>query len=132
MRIMMLGKETFTIAILTILMVVGYFAVSRSHDPAAQGQAQLLVLRSPKQTQMTQPEWLKQKLKLTDDQQTKLKPILEDEATQMTAVQQDITLDQQHRRERMLQISKLTEPQIQVLLTLGQQKKFDRLQRGPE
>lgn len=132
MRIMMLGKETFTIAILTILMVAGYSAVSRSRDSAAQEQAQLSIIRSPKQTQMTQPEWLKEKLKLTDDQQAKLKPILEDEATQMTAVQGDITLDQRHRRERMLRIGESTKPQIQVLLTPGQQKKFDKLQRGPE
>jgi hypothetical protein len=132
MRIMTLGKKVFTIAILTILMVVGYSAVSRSHDSAAQGQAQSSLIQSAKQTQMTQPEWLKQRLKLTVDQQAKLKPILEDEATQMTAVQEDITLDQQHRRERMLQISKLTKPQIQVLLTPGQQKKFDKLHGGPE
>ena len=70
---------------------------------------------------------LTKKLKLTPEQQAKLKPIIGDEQTQIEAVQQDDTLSKEQRHARIANIRATARPQIEAVLTPDRQKKFAAL-----
>jgi len=70
---------------------------------------------------------LTQKLSLTDDQQAKLKPILEDQRKQMEQVHNDSSLSREDRFSKMQQLRTSGDTQIKAVLTADQQKKFDQM-----
>jgi hypothetical protein len=63
-------------------------------------------------------------LKLTQDEQDKIKPILADEAAQINAANADTTLNKQQRKDRVAAARKAAADQITPVLTDDQQKKF--------
>ena len=67
-------------------------------------------------------------LKLSSDQQTKVKDALESEHSQMESLHQDSSLSQDDRRSKMMDIRKTTDTQIRGLLDSNQQKKWDEMQ----
>jgi len=73
-------------------------------------------------------------LNLTDDQQTKIKPILESQMQQISAVRQDTTLTPEDRRTKMMAIRQATTTQMQGILTPDQftqyQQMTQRMRRG--
>ncbi|MGA2904350.1 MAG: hypothetical protein ABSD98_11000 [Candidatus Korobacteraceae bacterium] len=71
---------------------------------------------------------LTQQLSLTDDQQQKIKPILEQEQQQMQALHQDTSMSQPDRMSKMQQIRQGTNDQIKSVLTPEQQQKFSQTQ----
>lgn len=71
---------------------------------------------------------LTRKLKLTSDQQAKVKDALESEHSQMETLHQDSSLSQDDRRSKMMDIRKSTATQIRGLLDSNQQKKWDEMQ----
>ncbi|MFZ0957341.1 MAG: hypothetical protein WAN60_13425 [Candidatus Sulfotelmatobacter sp.] len=71
---------------------------------------------------------LTKKLKLTTDQQAKVKDALESEHSQMESTHQDSSLSQDDRRAKMMEIRKTTNTQIRELLDSDQQKKWDEMQ----
>jgi protein CpxP len=72
-------------------------------------------------------EWLSQHLNLTEYQKKQLKPILAGEFKQMRAVGEDASLTQDQKREKMKQIHEAPRPQVQAILTPGQQQKFAQM-----
>jgi periplasmic protein CpxP/Spy len=74
-----------------------------------------------------QVKHLTQKLSLTDDQQAKLKPILEDQRKQMDQIHNDSSLSREDRFSKMQQARTAGDTQIKALLTADQQKKFDKM-----
>lgn len=72
-------------------------------------------------------DWLSKQLDLTDDQKTKLKPILDDESKQMKTVHEDTSLSQDQKRDKMKEIRATTNSKIEDILTPDQQKKFKEL-----
>lgn len=84
---------------------------------------------------------LTQSLDLTTDQQEKIRPILENESTQMQGLRADTSLAQPDRMAKMKQIRENTTSQINPILTAEQQKKYAEMashmgrgrgQGGPE
>lgn len=71
-----------------------------------------------------QLEHMSQALNLTDDQKTKIKPILEDESKQMQQLRGDTSASQEDRRAKFQQIHENTMSQIKPILTSDQQKKL--------
>ncbi len=71
---------------------------------------------------------LSEKLNLTEDQQAKIKPILEDQRTQMQALMKDNSLSPDDRRDKARSIHDETHAKIRDLLTDEQKKKFDAMQ----
>jgi len=71
-------------------------------------------------------------LKLTSDQQTKVREALDSEHSQMESLHQDTSLSQQDRRRKMMEIRKNTDDQIRGLLDSTQQQKWDRMQANRE
>jgi Spy/CpxP family protein refolding chaperone len=76
---------------------------------------------------------LAEKLSLTEDQKTKIKPIVEDEMQAMKTLRDDTTLDKDAKSAKMQEIRKAHRDQIVAILTPDQQKKFEEIKddRGP-
>lgn len=67
-------------------------------------------------------------LNLSDDQQAKVKSILQDQQSQATALRQDTSTPQQDRRAKFMQIHQDTQQKIRELLNDDQKAKFDQMQ----
>lgn len=72
---------------------------------------------------------LTERLSLTDDQQAKIKPILEDQRTQMQALMKDESLSPDDRRTKGRSIRESTDTKIRDVLTDDQKKKYDAWQQ---
>jgi periplasmic protein CpxP/Spy len=70
---------------------------------------------------------LSKKLNLTDDQQAKLKPILEDQRKQMEAIHSDSSLSREDRFSKMQALRQSSDAQIKSVLNEEQQKSFDKM-----
>lgn len=70
---------------------------------------------------------LSEKLSLTDDQKTKIKPILVDEHAQMKALHEDQSTPREQKMEKMHSIRQASREKIRATLTADQQKKFDEM-----
>jgi Spy/CpxP family protein refolding chaperone len=68
-------------------------------------------------------------LNLTDDQQAKVKPILEDQRQQMQQLRKDSSLSQDEKFGKMREVHEKASSQIKALLNEDQQKKFDEIQQ---
>ncbi len=69
------------------------------------------------------------KLDLSDDQQGKVRAILEDQHTKMEAVHNDTSIPREDKRGKMGEIHQNSETQIKAILNEDQQKKFDKMQQ---
>ncbi len=80
---------------------------------------------------------MSKQLNLSEAQQQQIKPILENESTQMQAVRDDTSLSQQDRWTKMTQIRQEFAAQIKPILNADQQKQFEEMMsrqgrgRGP-
>ncbi len=72
-------------------------------------------------------QMMTQQLNLTSDQQTQIKPILENESTQMQALRSDSSLSQQDRMSKMKEIRENTNSQIKPILNAEQQTKYEQM-----
>ena len=70
---------------------------------------------------------LTKKLNLSDDQQAKLKPILEDQRKQMDGIRSDSSLSREDRFGKMREIRQSSDTQIKSVLNDDQQKNFDKM-----
>jgi protein CpxP len=70
---------------------------------------------------------LTKKLKLSDEQQAKLKPILEDQRKQMDQIHSDSSMSRQDRFSKMQELRQNTDTQIKSVLNEDQQKNFDKM-----
>jgi protein CpxP len=75
-----------------------------------------------------QVKHMTKKLNLSDDQQAKLKPILEDQRKQMEQIRDDSSLSREDRFSKMKSVHENSTAQIKALLNDDQQKKFDKMQ----
>jgi Spy/CpxP family protein refolding chaperone len=73
---------------------------------------------------------LSRMLNLTDDQKTKILPILQDASKQSQELRQDTSLSPQDRRTKMRSIHDNTMSQIRSVLTPGQQAKLDQMKQN--
>ena len=121
-----------TVAIAMLLMgAVGAYAQA----PPEQGGGQWGHGQPPTVDQRLQR--MTQQLSLSDDQQQKIKPILENESTQMQALRGDSSLSQEDRMAKMKQIREGITSQINPILNADQQKEYAEMMshmgrgRGP-
>ena len=70
---------------------------------------------------------LSKKLNLTDDQQAKLKPILEDQRKQMDTIHSDSSLSREDRFSKMQTLRQSSDTEIKSVLNEDQQKSFDKM-----
>lgn len=118
-----------TVPCLAVVILFGGSLAARAQDTGTQQSN----AQAEAQTQMHQGqhasrlETLSKELNLTDEQKTKLKPILEDAGKQMRGVRDDTSLTQDQKRDKMKQLRESTDSQINGILTPEQQKKFEDL-----
>ncbi|HEY6348857.1 MAG TPA: hypothetical protein VI636_05545 [Candidatus Angelobacter sp.] len=112
----------------TLLFTLGVLA-ARSYPALAQGQDEKAGGVGPGSmpTVEDQLKDLTEKLNLTDDQQSKIKPLLEDERQQMQT--KDNSLSPQDRMSRLRRIQVTTSSKIRELLNDEQQVKFDQMEK---
>lgn len=72
--------------------------------------------------------FLTRKLNLTQDQQVKIKPILEAQHKQMMALREDTSLSRDQKRSKFMEIRKNTMQQVQANLQPGQVTKLQQMQ----
>jgi len=75
-------------------------------------------------------QMLAKKLNLTDDQQTKILPILQAQADQRKALQSDASLSDDEKHEKMHAIMQSTNKQIAAILTPEQLENFKNMHGG--
>jgi protein CpxP len=107
-----------------VLVFLASSVTTRAQD-AQESKAQAQTEAGPHHGQ--QLERLGKELNLTDDQKAKVKPILDEQTKQMHATQEDTSLTQEQKRDKMKQIHQTTHSQINEILTPEQQKKFAAL-----
>jgi Spy/CpxP family protein refolding chaperone len=118
-------KRSLICALLTVALGCGGTALYAEMQSAVPGHGGANAHQMPPVDQRLQ--FLTKTLNLTPDQQQKIKPILESEAEQLDAVQQDATLSQQDRWSKMRQIRQSMQEQIKPILTADQQKKWQQM-----
>ena len=69
-----------------------------------------------------------QALGLTEDQQAKLQPIIQEEMSQINAVRNDTSLSAEQKQQKVDQIRQTQFPKIQAILTPDQRKKLADMQ----
>jgi Spy/CpxP family protein refolding chaperone len=98
----------------------------QSNDQQSQPSQEVHRHHGPDPAERTQE--LTRHLKLTSDQQTKVKDALQSEHSQMESLHQDSSLSREDRRAKMMDVRKGTDAQIRELLDSTQQKKWDEIQ----
>jgi protein CpxP len=109
------------------LLLAGSIALAQDSDQAAPAQPGARYDQRRRDQAEDRLRRMSKELNLTDDQKEKLKPILEDEAQQMRAVQADNSLNSQQRRKKMRGIHKTFEPQVRAALTPEQRDKLKNM-----
>jgi hypothetical protein len=69
-------------------------------------------------------------LMLTDEQKTKIRPILEEEVQKFEEMRQDKATTTQDRMKKLTEIREVSQTKITPILTADQQAKYARLQPG--
>jgi protein CpxP len=77
-----------------------------------------------------QTQRLTKKLNLSEDQQTKVKAVFEDQHKQMEQLRSDSSSSQQDKRSKMRELRENSNTQIKAILNEDQQKKFDKMAQG--
>jgi len=72
---------------------------------------------------------LADRLNLSDDQQSKIKPILEDQRQQMTSLREDTSLSREDRMSKMRSIRESTTSKISAILNDDQKKQYEAMQQ---
>jgi periplasmic protein CpxP/Spy len=128
-----MNKTSFR-AVAIVALLLGTCALY-AQAPPQQGGGQWGHGQAPTVEQRLQR--MTQALNLTDDQQQKIKPILENESTQMQSLRADSSLSQEDRMAKMKQIRENTSSQINPILNADQQKQYTEMMshmgrgRGP-
>jgi Spy/CpxP family protein refolding chaperone len=103
-------------------------AASQTKDDAAQATAGPdISVKVDEEMQKLVPE-----LDLTNEQQKKMKPILQDEFKQLKAVKDDASLSPEQKKAKAAEIQDGAKSQIGSILTPGQKKKLAAMKENHE
>jgi protein CpxP len=114
-----------------LLLSAGAFAQDQSSGTASQDQQQGQKMgghrhRGKMKDPQARLDHMSKVLNLTDDQKSKIKPILDNENQQMQALKSDTSTAKQDKRAKMMDIHKSTMDQIKPILNSDQQAKLDQ------
>ena len=127
-------SRKFSIAVLPLafaagLLVVGQTIHALQTAPAAQDHGAMGGHAMGGMTPESRLKMLTEKLDLTDDQQAKLKPILEDESTQMKTLHEDTSLAPDDKKAKMKELHESSTEKINAVLTPDQQSKWKQMKQ---
>jgi periplasmic protein CpxP/Spy len=118
------ARTLLLVAGVSIAILFAFKMLSAAPLPQYGGQ-QMHRQRGPEQ----QLARLSQRLNLTDEQQAKIKPLLEDQHKQMMALREDSSLSREERRAKFQEIRKQTMEKMNPILTSEQQKQLQQMQQ---
>ena len=122
-------KKAMIGALLTLALACSgtalYAQMQDQGAPAAQGQG--MQRMGPMSTD-ERLQHLTRMLNLTSDQQTKIRPILDNESQQMQALRGDTSMSREDKMTKMRSIRESTMGQITPILTSEQQQKWQQMQ----
>jgi periplasmic protein CpxP/Spy len=119
-----------TIRKISLLAVCALAAVAfAQQNPPAQGGGEDQGRRRGMPSVEDQVKGLTEKLSLTDDQQAKVKTILEDTRGQMQKVMQDESMSREDKMAKGRSLRETANGKIRDVLTDEQKKKFDDMQK---
>ncbi len=120
-------KKSLICALLTLALTCCGTALYAQQDTMSQGAPQASEHRMPSADQRLQR--MTKMLNLTPDQQAKIKPILDNEQTQMQGLHQDSSLSRDDRMSKAQSIRQGSNTEIQQILTPDQQQKWTQMQQ---
>ncbi len=118
------AKTILLVAGVAIMILLGIKMLSGAPLPQYRGQR----MRGPMTPEQQLARMTKQ-LHLTNEQQAKIKPILEEQHQQMMALRQDTSMSREERFAKFREIHRQTYKKIHPILTADQQKKMDEMQQ---
>ncbi|HEV2691828.1 MAG TPA: hypothetical protein VG347_02930 [Verrucomicrobiae bacterium] len=116
-----------------ILMLASIVAAGLSSGIPAQAQDSNAPAATPppmRRPQIMNAEGLTKALDLTDDQKTKVKPILEDMQKQGADIRKDTSLAPEDRRAKMKEIRDAAGAKLKEILTPEQYAKWEKMAQG--
>jgi protein CpxP len=119
----------FLLAFAAALMVVGQTSRAQQTGPAAQEHGAMGGSGMTAMTPESRLKMLTEKLNLTDDQQAKLKPILEDQSKQMKALHDDTSLAPTEKQAKMKELHESSVEKVNAVLTPDQQAKWKQMRQ---
>jgi Spy/CpxP family protein refolding chaperone len=127
------ARTAFAVAIL-LAIALPLTMVAQTEAPPAQPQGQMgdhqyRGRMGGPPTPQQHLDHLSRILNLTDDQKTKIKPILESESTQAQSLSKDTSLSLQDRHAKMRDLHGQSMTQIRGFLTSDQQAKLDSMKQ---
>jgi periplasmic protein CpxP/Spy len=118
-------KKSLVSALLAVAMACCATALYAQQDNMSQsGQPQGHHMMSPEQ----RLQHMTKMLNLTPEQQEKIKPILENQSTQMQSLHQDTSMSRDDKMAKAQQLRQTTDEQIKGILTPEQQQKWSEMQ----
>ena len=126
-------KFSFTVlpfALVAGLMLVGQtsHALQTATAPQANGAMGGGSTMGP-MTPENRLKMLTEKLNLTEDQQAKLKPVLEDQSKQIKAIHDDASLAPADKQAKMKEVHESSTEKINAILTPDQQTKWKQMRQ---
>lgn len=118
----------FLLAFAAGLMVVGQTSHAQT-APAAQGHGAMGGSPMAAMTPEARLKMLTEKLNLTEDQQAKLKPILEDQSKQMKELHDDTSLAPPDKQAKMKELHDSSIEKMNAILTPDQQAKWKQMRQ---
>ena len=115
-----------TLALAGLLTAAGGAAIAQENTAAAPQQGQGYGHRGLNPE--AQLQHLTKQLDLTTEQQTQIKPILENRDAQMKQLWQDQSVSQQDRHAKMLALHQDSNSKIEAVLNDTQKQKFEQMQ----
>jgi periplasmic protein CpxP/Spy len=127
-------SRKFSIAVLPLAFAAGLIVVGKTSHAlqTAPAQQEHGAMGGPAMAAMTPEGRLKmltEKLNLAEDQQAKLKPILEDQSKQMKALHDDASLAPADKHAKMKELHESFTEKINAVLTPDQQTKWKQMKQ---
>jgi len=119
----------FLLAFMAGMMVGAPTSHAAQTAPAAQEHGAMGGSMMGPMTPENRLKMLSEKLNLTEDQQAKLKPILEDQSKQMKAIHDDSSLAPADRQAKMKELHDSSVEKMNAILTPDQQVKWKQMRQ---
>lgn len=123
-----------SITLFLLVLVAGMMALAPpslavQSAPAAQEHGAMGGSMMGPMTPENRLKMLTEKLNLTEDQQTKVKPILEDQSKQMKAIHDDTSLAPAEKQAKMKDLHESSIEKMNAILTPDQQAKWKQMRQ---
>jgi protein CpxP len=122
-------KQMFVLSAIAALSVVTPVVIAQTQDSAENKSQQDTTQSSAQQQENVESklQQISQQLNLSEEQKTKLKPILQDEVDQLKALKSDTSVSTQEKFQKAKEIRASHKQQIDAILTPDQKQKWQQM-----